>query len=163
MCINWTSTWNSIIRTDKGNSTFEYQSWFYYTSICSSHPFQNGSSKLVKLKPKTFKPCKLCGYNNHIYDDFYTVLFWKKCKHDDHMTSEHTLHIAMMRSVNKYKSQFPIGSSSRKPPIKAKPFPPRVHCGFNDRHSNDCFKYPGCDICGNNGHHISNHEQIIQI
>lgn len=121
------------------------------------------SSKSVKSKSNTFKPCKLCRYDNHISNDCCGVLFCKRCKKDDHRTPEHTLHISMMRNVYKYEYQFSYRKLLKKTTMKAKPFLPCVHCGFKDHHFDDSFDYFGCDICGSNGYYTYDHEQIIQI
>ncbi|GKF31763.1 hypothetical protein Tco_0101561, partial [Tanacetum coccineum] len=46
---------------------------------------------------------------------------------------------------------------------KAKPFPPWIHCGFNDHRPNDCRNYPKCGICGSYDHSTPGHNCVIQI
>ena len=41
-------------------------------------------------KPKFFKPCELCRYNNHLFVEFYIA---KSANKMTHMTSQHTLHL----------------------------------------------------------------------
>ncbi|GJW52069.1 retrovirus-related pol polyprotein from transposon TNT 1-94 [Tanacetum coccineum] len=47
--------------------------------------------------------------------------------------------------------------------VKAKPFPPCTHCGFNDHISDDYRNYPECGICGSYDHSTSGHNHVIQI
>ncbi|GJZ83334.1 retrovirus-related pol polyprotein from transposon TNT 1-94 [Tanacetum coccineum] len=46
---------------------------------------------------------------------------------------------------------------------KAKPFPPCIHCGFNDHIPDDCRNYPECEIRGSYDHSTSGHNRVIQI
>nr|GEY78159.1 retrovirus-related Pol polyprotein from transposon TNT 1-94 [Tanacetum cinerariifolium] len=46
---------------------------------------------------------------------------------------------------------------------KAKPFPPCIHCGFNDYRPDDCRNYPECKINESYDHSTSGHNHVIHI
>ncbi|GJV98147.1 retrovirus-related pol polyprotein from transposon TNT 1-94 [Tanacetum coccineum] len=46
---------------------------------------------------------------------------------------------------------------------KPKPFPPCIHCGFNDHRPDDCRNYPKCRICGSYDHFTLGHNRVIHI
>ncbi|GKD99042.1 hypothetical protein Tco_1382939 [Tanacetum coccineum] len=65
------------------------------------------SSKLVRPKP-ILKPklkCELCNYTNHSTDDCYRILYYMKCKREDHMISNHEMYIALLKNSQNYKAQ----------------------------------------------------------
>nr|GEX44248.1 reverse transcriptase domain-containing protein [Tanacetum cinerariifolium] len=46
---------------------------------------------------------------------------------------------------------------------KTKPFPPCIHCGFNDYRPDDSRNYPECDICGSYDRFTFGHNRVIYI
>ncbi|GJS48969.1 retrovirus-related pol polyprotein from transposon TNT 1-94 [Tanacetum coccineum] len=125
------------------------------------------SSKLVRPKPlqKPKLKCELRNYTNHSTNDCCTILYCIKCKREDHMTSDHNMYIASLRSSQNYKAQPYLYASPSKQILKskAKPYPLCTHCGFNDHRLDDCKNYPECEICGSYDHFTSEHNRIIQI
>ncbi|GJY54656.1 hypothetical protein Tco_0446320 [Tanacetum coccineum] len=89
------------------------------------------SSKPVRLKPlqKPKLKCELCNYTNHSTDDCYRILYCMKCKREDHMTSDHDMYIASLRSSQNYKAHPYQYASPFKQILKskAKPYPPCTH------------------------------------
>ncbi|GKB26893.1 hypothetical protein Tco_0866294 [Tanacetum coccineum] len=126
-----------------------------------------GSSK--SLRPKHIqKPqlkCKLCHYTNHLTGDCYRILYCMICKREDHRTSYHDMYIASLKRTENYKAQpYQYASSSKQIlKVKAKPFPPWTHCGFNDYRPDDCRNYPECEICGSYDHSTSGYNRVIHI
>ncbi|GJX67202.1 hypothetical protein Tco_0302929 [Tanacetum coccineum] len=62
---------------------------------------------------------------------------------EDHMTLDHDMSIASLKSSRKYKVQPYQYASPAKQILKSKPkpFPPCTHCGFNDHHPDDYRNY----------------------
>ena len=73
---------------------------------------QTTLSKNFKPKTEFLKPYELCRYNNHQSDDCYKILLCKICKGIDHMTSENSMYIVVIRNVSKHKVQFSHGETS---------------------------------------------------
>ncbi|GKD62324.1 hypothetical protein Tco_1299833 [Tanacetum coccineum] len=125
------------------------------------------SSKLVKPKPlqKTKLKCELCHDTNHSTDDYYRILYCMKFKSEDHRTSDHDMYVSSLKSSKNYKAQPYQYTSPSKQILKAKekPYPPCIHCGFNDHHHDDCRNYPECEICGSYDHFTSRHNRIIHV
>ncbi|GKA67553.1 retrovirus-related pol polyprotein from transposon TNT 1-94 [Tanacetum coccineum] len=125
------------------------------------------SSKPVTPKPlqKPKLKCELCNYTNHSTDDCYRILYCMKCKREDHMTSDHDMYIASLRSSQNYKAHPYQYASPFKQILKSKanPFPPCTHCGFNDHRHDDCRNYPECKICRSYNHYILKHNRVVQI
>ncbi|GJR71028.1 retrovirus-related pol polyprotein from transposon TNT 1-94 [Tanacetum coccineum] len=124
------------------------QSSYYRTNKSQQVP-QNALQNKYKTQFK--RNCELCGLNNHLFENCYKVLFCKKCERTDHRTCDHAEYISTMNMTQHLKSQG--GSSSRsKTSRPSKPFPHCIHYGFNDHLSDDCVKYPICDIYGSYDH-----------
>ncbi|GJZ21447.1 retrovirus-related pol polyprotein from transposon TNT 1-94 [Tanacetum coccineum] len=58
------------------------------------------STKPVRPKPlqKPKLKCKLYHYTNHSTDDCYRILYYMKCKKEDHRTSNHDMYVASLNS-----------------------------------------------------------------
>ncbi|GJT67606.1 hypothetical protein Tco_1019086 [Tanacetum coccineum] len=100
-----------------------------------------------KYKTQLKKNCKLCGLNNHISENFYKALFYKKYERTDHRTCGHAEYMKIMNMTQHLKNQG--GSSSKsKTSRPLKPFPPCKHYEVNDHQSNDYVNYLECEIYG---------------
>ncbi|GJS50656.1 hypothetical protein Tco_0624018 [Tanacetum coccineum] len=101
-----------------------------------------GSSKSLRPKPiqKPQLKCELCHYTNHLTDDCYRILYCMICKREDHRTSDHEMYTDSLKRSKNYKAQpYQYASPSKQIlKAKAKPFPPCIHCGFNDHIPGDC-------------------------
>ncbi|GKE40361.1 hypothetical protein Tco_1463766 [Tanacetum coccineum] len=75
------------------------------------------------------------------------------------------MYIASLKRSENYKAQpYQYASSSKQIlKAKAKPFPPCIHCGFNDHRPDDYRNYLKCGICGSYDHSTLGHNRIIQI
>ncbi|GKB47264.1 retrovirus-related pol polyprotein from transposon TNT 1-94 [Tanacetum coccineum] len=75
------------------------------------------------------------------------------------------MYIASLKRSENYKAQpYQYASSSKQIlKVKAKPFPPSTHYGFNDHRPDDCINYPECEICRSYDHSILGHNHVIQI
>ncbi|GJX69770.1 hypothetical protein Tco_0305497 [Tanacetum coccineum] len=126
-----------------------------------------GSSKSLRPKPIQTPQikCQLCHYTNHLTDDCYRILYCMICKTEDHRTSDHEMYTASLKRSENYKAQpYQYASPSKNIlKVKAKPFPPCTHCGFNDHRPDDCRNYPECEICGSYDHFTSRHNRVIHI
>ena len=80
---------------------------------------------------------------------------------EDHRTSDHMSYTVSSRTTSHNKAHALKYASGSKQ-LKAKPFSPCSHCGFNDHRSDDCLMNPCCDICGDPNHDTSRHDKIIQ-
>nr|GEY45967.1 retrovirus-related Pol polyprotein from transposon TNT 1-94 [Tanacetum cinerariifolium] len=82
---------------------------------------------------------------------------------EDHRTSDHEMYIASLKRSKNYKAQpYQYASSSKHIlKAKAKPFPPCIHCGFNDHRPNDYRNYPECGMCESYDHFISRRNRVI--
>ncbi|GKC91725.1 retrovirus-related pol polyprotein from transposon TNT 1-94 [Tanacetum coccineum] len=78
------------------------------------------------------------------------ILYCMICKREDHRTSYHEMYTASIKRSENYKAQpYQYASPSKQIlKAKAKPFPPCIHCGFNNHRPDDCRNYPKCEICG---------------
>ncbi|GJZ40044.1 retrovirus-related pol polyprotein from transposon TNT 1-94 [Tanacetum coccineum] len=103
--------------------------------------------------------CDLCGQNNHLFENCYEVLFFKKCKRTNHKTSDHAEFMSSMNANQHHTGQGESSSRSR-PSRPSVSFPSYTHCGYNDHHSNDCLYYPTCEICGSYDHDTRDHNDI---
>ncbi|GKA66903.1 retrovirus-related pol polyprotein from transposon TNT 1-94 [Tanacetum coccineum] len=74
---------------------------------------------------------------------------------EDHRTSDHEMYIASLKRSENYKAQsYQYASSSKQIlRVKAKPFPPCTHYGFNDHIPDDYRNYPECGISCEKGKH----------
>lgn len=80
----------------------------------------------------------------------------------DHRTCDHNSHFASLKAQGLYNTQGYQYASSSKQRLKAKPFLPCPHCGFNDHLSDDCVMKNCCDICGDPSHETNGHDKIFQ-
>ncbi|GJT11999.1 hypothetical protein Tco_0859041 [Tanacetum coccineum] len=127
------------------------------TKILSSTPplsSQPSGSKATKQKT-WFRPCKHCGFRNHLSDDCYSKPKCSTCGSTDHLTKEHLEHAAVKKTLSKLKAQSPLKPSPKKAPIIPKLFKECKYCRFNDHHSNHCEFYPRCEVCGSIAHEPS--------
>jgi hypothetical protein len=130
----------------------------------SKTPKSSVSSSSSKTKT-THRPsgrCELCNYPNHSTDKCYRVLFCMICKQEDHRTCDHNSHIASVQARGLYKNQGYQYATPTKQRLKAKPFLPCPHCGFNDHLPDDCLMNVCCNICGNPSHETKEHDKFIQ-
>ncbi|GJX35466.1 retrovirus-related pol polyprotein from transposon TNT 1-94 [Tanacetum coccineum] len=109
---------------------------------------QSGSSRSAKGKSKIwFRPCRYCGFKNHLIEDCYMKPKCSTCGSINHLTKEHPEQNVVKRTLAKLKAQ-PSQGSSKKVSMIPKPYIPCKYCGFNDHHSDECEYYPRCDLCG---------------
>ncbi|GJT17022.1 retrovirus-related pol polyprotein from transposon TNT 1-94 [Tanacetum coccineum] len=75
------------------------------------------------------------------------------------------MYITSLKRSENYKAQPYQYASSSKQILreKAKPFPPCIHCGFNDHMPGDYRNYPECEIYGSYDYSTSRHNRVIQI
>ncbi|GJT69193.1 hypothetical protein Tco_1028479, partial [Tanacetum coccineum] len=104
----------------------------------------------------------LCGQNNHLFENFYEVLFCKKCKRTKHRTSDHAEFMSSMNANQHHTGQGESSSRSR-PSRPLVSFPSCIHCGYNDHHSNDCLNFHTCEICGSYDHDTHGHNRITSL
>lgn len=104
----------------------------------SKQPSASTSSSKLKTTSRPSVRCELCNYPNHTTDKCYRVLFCMICKQEDHRTCDHISHTASLKAQGLYKTQGYQYASSSKQRLKAKPFLPCPHCGFNDHLPDDC-------------------------
>ncbi|GJV52670.1 retrovirus-related pol polyprotein from transposon TNT 1-94 [Tanacetum coccineum] len=100
------------------------------------------------------------------------ILYCMICKREDHRTSDNEMYTASLKRSENYKARSYQYASPSKQILKAKakPFPPCIHCGFNDHRPNDCRNYPECssessigvksNTCGSTVHSTSNHNEF---
>nr|GEU85086.1 zinc finger BED domain-containing protein RICESLEEPER 2-like [Tanacetum cinerariifolium] len=86
-------------------------------------------------------------------------------KKENHRTSDHEMYTASLkRSENNkarpYQYTYPSKQILK---VKAKPFPPCTHYGFNDPRLDDYRNYPVCEICRSYDHFTSEHNHVIHI
>nr|GEW41391.1 retrovirus-related Pol polyprotein from transposon TNT 1-94 [Tanacetum cinerariifolium] len=81
-------------------------------------------------------------YGRFVYEDNLIQ------RREDHRTSDHEMYIVSLKRSENYKAQhYQYASSSKQiVKVKAKPFPPCTHCGFNDHRPDDYRNYPECEI-----------------
>ncbi|GJU39121.1 hypothetical protein Tco_1192078 [Tanacetum coccineum] len=93
------------------------------------------------------------------------ILYCMISKKEDHRTSDHEMYTALLKRSENYKAQpYQYASPSKKSlKAKVKPFPPCIHCGFNDHRPDDYRNYPEYDICGIYDHFTSGHNHVIHI
>ncbi|GJV19221.1 hypothetical protein Tco_1368241 [Tanacetum coccineum] len=125
------------------------------------------SSKSGRRKPlqKPMLKCELCHYTNHSTDDCYKLLYYMRCKKEDHRTSNHDMYTASLKRSENYTAQPYQYASPSKQILKAKanPFPPCTHCGFNDHRPDDCRNYRKCEIFKSYDHFTSRHNHVILV
>ncbi|GJW07772.1 hypothetical protein Tco_1570195 [Tanacetum coccineum] len=64
---------------------------------------QSGSSKSAKGKNKIlFRPCKHCGFRNHLSEDCYIKPKFSTCGSINHLTKEHPEQIVVKRTMAAY-------------------------------------------------------------
>ncbi|GKC26648.1 hypothetical protein Tco_1033942 [Tanacetum coccineum] len=115
-----------------------------------------------KYKTQFKMNCELCGQNNHLSENYYQVLFCKKCKRTYHRTCDPAEFMSSMKINHHHTSQGE--SSSRSRPSRATiPFPSCIHCGYNDHQYDDCAYYPTCELCGSYDHDTHDHNRIISL
>ncbi|GKB87373.1 hypothetical protein Tco_0959645 [Tanacetum coccineum] len=66
-----------------------------------------------KYKTQLKKNCELYGLNNHLSENFYNVLFCKKCERTDHRTCDHAEYMSTMNMTQNLKSQGRSSSRSK--------------------------------------------------
>ncbi|GKE62612.1 hypothetical protein Tco_1512979, partial [Tanacetum coccineum] len=93
------------------------------------------------------------------------ILYCMICKREDHRTLDHEMYTASLKKSENYKAQPYQYAYPSKQILKAKPkpFPPCIHCGFNDHRPDDCRNYPKCGICGSYDHFTLGHNRVIHI
>ncbi|GJR66228.1 hypothetical protein Tco_0012293 [Tanacetum coccineum] len=106
--------------------------------------------------------CELCGQNSHLFENYYEVLFCKKCKRTNHRTCDHADFMFSMNANQHHNGQGESSSRSR-PTRPSVSFPSCIHYGYNDHHSNDCLYYLTCEICGSYDHGTHGHNRIISL
>ncbi|GJU08521.1 hypothetical protein Tco_1124951 [Tanacetum coccineum] len=106
-----------------------------------------------KYKTQFKMNCELCGQNNHLSENYYKVLFCKKCKRTNHKTCDHVEFMSSM-NINQYHTVKCVSLPSRSGLFRGQenPFPSCIHCGYNYHKSDDCVYYPICEICGSYDH-----------
>ncbi|GKB81779.1 hypothetical protein Tco_0948674, partial [Tanacetum coccineum] len=131
--------------------------------------FRNKNSQQVppnalqnKYKTQFKMNCKLCGQNNHLFENCYEFLFCKKCKKTNHRTCDHAYFMSSM-DINQYHTGQSESSSRSRPSRLAMPFPSYIHCGYNDHQFDDYVYYPICEICGSYDHDTHGHNMIISL
>nr|GEX86111.1 retrovirus-related Pol polyprotein from transposon TNT 1-94 [Tanacetum cinerariifolium] len=105
-------------------------------------------------------------YNtNHSTSDCYRILYYMKCKKEDHRTSDHEMYITLLKSSQNYKAQPYQYASPSKQILKSKsnPYPPCTYCGFNNHRLDDCRNYHECEICRSYDHFTSGSNCVIQV
>ncbi|GKA66200.1 retrovirus-related pol polyprotein from transposon TNT 1-94, partial [Tanacetum coccineum] len=93
------------------------------------------------------------------------ILYYMKCKKEDHRTSDHDMYISSLKCSQNYKAQ-PYKYASPSKQIlksKAKPYLPCTYCSFNDHRPDDCRNYPECGICGSCDHFTLGHNRVILV
>ena len=128
----------------------------------STKPSVSSGSSKPKTTPRPSGRCELCNYPNHSTDKCYRVLFCMICKQEDHRTCDHIPHTASLKARGLYKTQGYQYATPSKQRLKAKPFSPCPHCGFNDHLPDDCMMKDCCDICGDPSHETRGHDKVIQ-
>ncbi|GJR45211.1 retrovirus-related pol polyprotein from transposon TNT 1-94 [Tanacetum coccineum] len=93
------------------------------------------------------------------------ILYYMRCKKEDHRTSNHDMYTASLKISENYKAQpYQYASSSKQIlKAKAKHFPPCTHCGFNYHRPDDYRNYPECEICGSYDHFNSGYNRVILV
>ncbi|GJV40988.1 hypothetical protein Tco_1419428 [Tanacetum coccineum] len=131
--------------------------------------FRNKNSQQVppnalqnKYKTQFKMNYELCGQNNYLSENFYEVMFCKKCKRTNHRTRDHVEFISSM-NINQYHTGQGESSSRSRPARPTIPFPSCIHCGCNDHKYDDCVYYPICEICGSYDHDTHGHNMIISL
>nr|GFA15430.1 hypothetical protein [Tanacetum cinerariifolium] len=69
-----------------------------FTKGTPSSSSQSSSSKASKQKT-WFRPCKHCGFRNHLYDDCYSKPKCSPCGSSDHLTKEHLEHAVVKKTL----------------------------------------------------------------
>ncbi|GJV96967.1 hypothetical protein Tco_1548544 [Tanacetum coccineum] len=117
----------------------------------------NSQSSSSKSKQRTwFGPCKHCGLRNHLSDDCYSKPKCSTCGSTDHLTKEHSEHVAVKKTLIQLKAQSPLNPTPKKASRIPIPFSDCKYCGFNNHHSDDYEYYSGCEICESIAHEIAN-------
>nr|GEV25778.1 hypothetical protein [Tanacetum cinerariifolium] len=97
--------------------------------------------------------------------DSGTILYYMKCKKEDHRTLDHDMYITSLKGSQNYKAQ-PYQYASPSKQIlksKAKSYPLCTYYGFNDHHHDDYRNYPECEICESYNHFTSGYNRVIQV
>ncbi|GJV96969.1 retrovirus-related pol polyprotein from transposon TNT 1-94 [Tanacetum coccineum] len=105
----------------------------------------NSQSSSSKSKQRAwFGPCKhFCGLRNHLSDDCYSKPKCSTCGSTDHLTKEHSEHVAVKKTLIQLKAQSPLNPTPKKAPRIPIPFSDCKYCGFNNHHSDDYEYYSG--------------------
>ncbi|GJV45845.1 retrovirus-related pol polyprotein from transposon TNT 1-94 [Tanacetum coccineum] len=111
----------------------------------------NSQSSSSKSKQRAwFGPCKhFCGLRNHLSDDCYSKPKCFTCGSTDHLTKEHSEHVAIKKTLIQLKAQSPLNPTPKKAPRIPIPFSDCKYCGFNNHHSDDYEYYSGCEYIEN--------------
>ncbi|GJV41702.1 hypothetical protein Tco_1420142 [Tanacetum coccineum] len=116
-----------------------------------------------KYKTQFKKSCDLCGLNNHLYENCYKVLFFKKYERSDHITCDLAEYIST-KNISQHLKILGRSSSITKNPRPSKHFfPSCIHYRFSNHLSDDCVNYLICDICGSYDHDTHGHNRIISL
>ncbi|GJS29095.1 hypothetical protein Tco_0489715 [Tanacetum coccineum] len=115
-----------------------------------------------KYKTQFKMNSELCGQNNHLFENYYEVLFCKKCKRTNHRTCDHADFMYSM-DINQYHIGQSESSLRSRPSRPAMPFPSCIYYGYTDHQSDDCVYYPICEIYGSYDHDTHGHNMIISL
>nr|GEV48243.1 retrovirus-related Pol polyprotein from transposon TNT 1-94 [Tanacetum cinerariifolium] len=114
---------------------------------------QTWSSKSIKGKQNTrFRPCKYCGFKNHLLKDCYNQPYCSICQSIDHLIKEHPEQVFVKKTMSLLKAQTSQAISSGRALRILKPFIPCMYCGFIDHHPDEYEYFLGCDILGSIAH-----------
>ncbi|GJT21637.1 retrovirus-related pol polyprotein from transposon TNT 1-94 [Tanacetum coccineum] len=84
---------------------------------------QTGSSKSSKGNQTTwFRPCKHCGFKNHLAKDCYLKPKCSTCGSTDHLTKEHPEQTVVKRTLTMLKAQSSVNPLAKKASMIPKPF-----------------------------------------
>nr|GEX88228.1 hypothetical protein [Tanacetum cinerariifolium] len=151
--------------------------------IQDSKPKVQNTSSSKSLRPKPIQnpqlKFELYHCTNHSADDCYRILYCMICKMDYHRTSDHETYIASLKRSENYMAQpYQYASTSNHIlKVKAKPFPPCTHYGFNDHkhdrvihirggvlaessRSNESSIRVKCNTCRSTVHSTSDHNEF---
>ncbi|GJV06674.1 retrovirus-related pol polyprotein from transposon TNT 1-94 [Tanacetum coccineum] len=135
----------------------------------SSYPRSNQSQQVPQnalqniYKTQFKRSCNLCGLNNHLSENCYKVMFYKRCEKTDHRTCNHAEYMSTMNMSQHLKS---LGRASSRPNIprpSKRFFPPCIHCGGIDHLSNECLYYPIYKLYGSYDHDTNGHNRISSL
>ncbi|GKF50695.1 hypothetical protein Tco_0147162, partial [Tanacetum coccineum] len=90
-----------------------------------------------KYKTQFKMNCELCGQYNHLSENYYEVLFCKKCKRTNHRTCDHADFMSFM-DINQYHTGQSESSLRSRPFRPAMPFPSYINCEYNGHKSDNC-------------------------